>query len=127
MPQTFKIKILCAIYGKPTFLKLSFEEYMPFFVVTCTDNDDVLEKRLEIRPEHIKRLEKLNNEGRLITAGALPKDPNNIKRGFYGSILIVEFNSREDLDKWLKDEPFLREKVYSNIDVKIFNKAFPIS
>ncbi|MFI7960837.1 YciI family protein, partial [Acinetobacter baumannii] len=41
---------------------------MPFFVVTCTDNDDVLEKRLEIRPEHIKRLEKLNNEGRLITA-----------------------------------------------------------
>ncbi|VCY86998.1 hypothetical protein BANRA_00471 [Acinetobacter baumannii] len=55
---------------------------MPFFVVTCTDNDDVLEKRLEIRPEHIKRLEKLNNEGRLITAGALPKDPNNIKMGF---------------------------------------------
>ncbi|MGE8538027.1 MAG: YciI family protein, partial [Acinetobacter sp.] len=45
--------------------------------------------------------------------------------GFYGSTIIVDFDSREALDTWLQDEPFLKEGVYAHIDVKPFNKAFP--
>lgn len=39
---------------------------MPLFVVTCTDNEGTVEKRLAVRPQHLARLEKLDAEGRLI-------------------------------------------------------------
>lgn len=98
---------------------------MPLFVVTCTDQAGTVEKRLAIRPQHLARLEQLDAEGRLIVAGAMPKDPSNPQAGFYGSTIIVDFDDREALDAWLADEPFLKEGVYSHIDVKPFNKAFP--
>lgn len=98
---------------------------MPLFVVSCTDHEGTVEKRLATRPQHIARLQKLNDEGRLILAGAMPKDPSNPQAGFYGSTIIVDFETREALDTWLQEEPFLKEGVYSHIDVKPFNKAFP--
>ena len=98
---------------------------MPLFVVTCTDQDGTVEKRLAVRPQHLARLEQLDAEGRLIVAGAMPKDPSNPQAGFYGSTIIVDFDSRETLDAWLQDEPFLKEGVYTQIEVKPFNKAFP--
>ena len=98
---------------------------MPLFVVTCTDQDGTVEKRLAVRPQHLARLEQLDAEGRLIVAGAMPKDPSNPQAGFYGSTIIVDFDSREALDAWLQDEPFLKEGVYTQIEVKPFNKAFP--
>lgn len=98
---------------------------MPLFVLSCTDREGTLEKRLATRPAHLARLQQLDAEGRLIVAGAMPKDPSNPQAGFYGSTMIVDFDSREALDAWLQDEPFLKEGVYSHIDVKSFNKAFP--
>ena len=98
---------------------------MPLFVLSCTDREGRLEKRLATRPLHLARLQQLDVEGRLIVAGAMPKDPSNPQAGFYGSTMIVDFDSRKALDVWLQDEPFLKEGVYSHIDVKPFNKAFP--
>ena len=98
---------------------------MPLFVLSCTDREGTLEKRLATRPAHLARLQQLDAEGRLIVAGAMPKDPSNPQAGFYGSTMIVDFDSREALDAWLQDEPFLKEGVYSHNDVKPFNKAFP--
>jgi len=98
---------------------------MPLFVVSCTDREGTVEKRLAIRPQHLERLQKLNDEGRLIVAGAMPKEPGNPQAGFYGSTIIVDFDSREALEEWLQEEPFLKEGVYAHIDVKPFNKAFP--
>lgn len=98
---------------------------MPLFVLSCTDHEGTVEKRLATRPQHIERLQKLNDEGRLIVAGAMPKDPADPQAGFYGSTMIVEFDSREALDAWLKEEPFLKAGVYAHIDIKPFSKAFP--
>ena len=98
---------------------------MALFVLTCTDQEGTLEKRLATRPQHLARLQQLDAEGRLIVAGAMPKDPNNPQAGFYGSTIIVDFDSREALDLWIQDEPFLKEGIYAHIDVKPFNKALP--
>lgn len=95
------------------------------FVLQCVDREGTLEQRLAVRPMHIARLEKLNEEGRLLTAGALLKDRDNPQLGFYGSIMIVDFDSREALDEWLAEEPFVKAGVYERVDVKAFNKAFP--
>ena len=98
---------------------------MPLFVLSCTDNEGTVEKRIATRPAHVARLEQLNDEGRLIVAGALPKDPNNPQAGFYGSTIIVDFESREAVEAWVAEEPFLKEGIYRHIDIKSFNKAFP--
>ena len=98
---------------------------MPLFVITCTDHEGTLEKRLAVRPQHLARLEALAEQGRVIVAGAIPKDRDNLQAGFYGSTLILDFDSREALDVWLADEPFLKEGIYAQIDVKPFNKALP--
>lgn len=98
---------------------------MPLFVITCTDHEGTLEKRLAVRPQHLARLEALAEQGRVIVAGAMPKDRDNLQAGFYGSTLILDFDSREALDVWLADEPFLKEGIYAQIDVKPFNKALP--
>ena len=98
---------------------------MPYFVLTCTDHKDSLEKRLAIRPQHVERLQQLDDAGRLIAAGAHPKDPNDPQAGFLGSTIIVEFDSREALDAWILDEPFLKHGIYASIEIKPFNKAFP--
>lgn len=98
---------------------------MPLFVVQCTDHDDVLDKRLEVRPQHLNRLQALNDEGRLIIAGPMPKDADDLSQGFLSSIIIVDFDSREALDTWLADEPYLHAGVYREISVKPFIKALP--
>ncbi|MBP8063776.1 MAG: YciI family protein [Acinetobacter sp.] len=98
---------------------------MPLFVLSCTDNEGTVEKRIATRPAHVARLEQLDDEGRLIVAGALPKDPSNPQAGFYGSTIIVDFESREAVEAWVAEEPFLKEGIYSHIDIKSFNKAFP--
>ena len=98
---------------------------MPYFVLTCTDHEDSLEKRLAICPQHVERLQQLDDAGRLIAAGAHPKDPNDPQAGFLGSTIIVEFDSREALDAWILDEPFLKHGIYASIEIKPFNKAFP--
>ncbi|WP_151777969.1 YciI family protein [Acinetobacter brisouii] len=98
---------------------------MALFVVSCTDQEGTLEQRIASRPAHLARLEQLNAEGRLIVAGPMPKQPGNPQAGFYGSTLIVDFDSREDLDDWLKEEPYLKAGVYSQVDVKPFIQVFP--
>lgn len=80
---------------------------MALFIVTCTDHDNVLEKRFAARPAHLKRLEQLQEDGGLILAGPMPKNADDLSAGFYGSTLVVDFPSREALDEWLKQEPYL--------------------
>ena len=98
---------------------------MALFVVQCLDHDDVLDKRLDARPQHLARLEALAKANRLIVAGPMPKDPADLSQGFLGSTIIVDFANREELDAWLADEPYLAAGVYKSIDVKPFIKALP--
>ena len=98
---------------------------MALFVVQCLDHDDVLEKRLAARGQHLARLEALAAENRLIVAGPMPKNPDDLSEGFLGSTIIVDFPSRAALDEWLADEPYAHAGVYKHIDVKAFIKALP--
>lgn len=41
---------------------------MPLFVIQSLDHDNVLDKRMSARPEHLARLQALDAAGRLIVA-----------------------------------------------------------
>lgn len=92
-----------------------------------TDVENSLEARMMARPAHVERLVDLKNKGRLIIAGPNPaidsSDPG--KAGFSGSIIIAEFASLSDAEKWADEDPYMLTGVYDCVSVKPFNKALP--
>lgn len=98
-----------------------------YYVIFAEDVADSLEKRLAVRPSHLERLQSLKAEGRLLVAGPTPaidsEDPGNA--GFSGSVVIAEFPSLEDAQRWANDDPYLLHGVYQQVIVKPFKKVLP--
>jgi uncharacterized protein YciI len=91
------------------------------------DAAGTLEKRLAARPGHLKRLEQLRDEGRLILAGPHPAidsvDPG--PAGFTGSLVVAEFDSLEEAREWADADPYVAAGVYQQVTVKPFRKVLP--
>lgn len=98
-----------------------------YYSIYCEDSENSLEKRLSARPEHLARLQDLQNQGRLLLAGPNPnidsEDPG--PAGFSGSIIIAEFDSLQVAEAWAKDDPFVHAGVYEKVSVKPFKKTMP--
>lgn len=97
------------------------------YAIMSEDNQDSLKKRLAARPSHLERLDRLMQQGRLIVAGPHPaldtEDPG--EAGFSGSLIIAEFASLEEAQKWANGDPYLQAGVYRKVTVKPFNKVYP--
>ena len=97
------------------------------YAIIAQDVANSLENRLKARPDHLARLQQLQNQGRLILAGPHPaidsEDPG--PEGFSGSLVVAEFNSLEDASAWADADPYIRAGVYEKVTVKPFKKVFP--
>jgi uncharacterized protein YciI len=97
------------------------------YAIMSTDVADSLEKRLLARPDHIKRLQDLQEQGRLVLAGPHPAiesdDPG--AAGFTGSLVVAEFESLDAAQRWADADPYIHAGVYASIIVKPFKKVFP--
>ena len=97
------------------------------YAVISQDVEDSLEKRLSARPAHVDRLNALKDAGRLVLAGPHPaidsEDPGTA--GFTGSLIVAEFDSLEDAQKWADTDPYIAAGVYENVTVKPFKKVLP--
>jgi uncharacterized protein YciI len=97
------------------------------YAVISQDAAGTLDKRLAARPQHLKRLEQLRDEGRLVLAGPHPAidsdDPG--PAGFTGSLVVAEFDSLEDARQWADTDPYLAAGVYEQLSVKPFKKVLP--
>ena len=98
-----------------------------YYTIVGTDVPNSLDRRLSARPEHLARLEKLQDEGRLLTAGPFPAidsaDPG--AAGFSGSLIIAEFESLTAAQQWADKDPYIGAGVYESVSVKPFKKVFP--
>ncbi|MBT7409923.1 MAG: YciI family protein [Methylococcales bacterium] len=98
-----------------------------YYLIVANDHKDSLEKRLAARSEHLKRLNVLKDQGKLLVAGPNPAidsiDPG--PAGFTGSLIIAEFDSLEDAKLWADDDPYLKAGVYKEVVVKPFKKVLP--
>ena len=99
------------------------------YAIISQDVEDSLEKRKRVRSDHIARLQALQDEGRLLIAGPHPKidsaDPG--PAGFSGSLVIAEFDSLEEAEKWADADPYVTAGVYDKVILKPFNKVFPVA
>jgi uncharacterized protein YciI len=98
-----------------------------FYAIIATDRENSLEQRLQVRPDHLARLEKLQDEGRLLLAGPLPaidsEDPG--PSGFTGSLVVAEFPDLQTAQTWAEQDPYALSGVYAEVSVKPFKRVFP--
>jgi len=98
-----------------------------WYAIMAEDTPNSLEKRLAARPEHLSRLQDLQNAGRLLLAGPFPSidstDPG--PAGFSGSLIVAEFTSLEEASTWANKDPFVTAGVYHQVTVKPFRKTLP--
>jgi len=98
-----------------------------WYSIIAEDKPDSLSLRLKARPDHLARLQQLQQQGRLLVAGPHPaidcEDPGDA--GFSGSLIIAEFASLDDAKQWADADPYMAADVYQQVSVKPFKKVLP--
>ena len=97
------------------------------YAIISEDSKDSLQQRLTTRPAHIKRLQDLQSEGRLVLAGPHPAvdSDNPGDAGFTGSLVVAEFDNLQAAQQWADSDPYNEAGVYAKVSVKPFKKVFP--
>ena len=97
-----------------------------WYLIYSEDVQGSLPLRKQARPAHLARLQALQDEGRLLTAGPNPaidaEDPADA--GFTGSTVIAEFASLADAQAWADADPYVAAGVYAKVTIKPFKKVF---
>lgn len=96
-----------------------------YYAIMSRDVEDSLSKRQSARPAHLKRLNQLAEQKRLLLAGPHPaidsEDPGDA--GFSGSLVIAEFDSLQQAQSWADADPYVAAGVYAEVVVKPFKKV----
>lgn len=98
-----------------------------WFAIIAQDHPGTLDKRLAARTAHLERLNRLQDEGRLLLAGPFPaiESENPGPAGFTGSMIVAEFASLADAEAWAEVDPYVAAGVYAEVSVKPFRKTLP--
>lgn len=88
------------------------------FVIRAIDGEGKLEKRMEVRPRHFEGMDRMKEH--LVCAGGLLDDAGNLK----GSLLVMDFQSRQELDEYLGHEIYVVEHVWEQITIDQMNVAY---
>lgn len=99
------------------------------YAIISQDVENSLEARLKARPDHLARLQQLQDEGKLVLAGPHPAIDSNDpgESGFSGSLVVAEFNSLNEARAWADEDPYIQAGVYQQVSVKPFKQVFPTS
>ena len=85
------------------------------FVIKAFDGKGMLSRRMEVRPRHFEGMERMKEH--TLCAGGLLDDEGKM----IGSLLVMEFPSRKELDEYLANEPYVVEHVWERIEVERMN------
>ena len=85
------------------------------FIIMAYDGEDMLDKRMEVRPQHLEGMAKLGKH--VVCAGGLVDEEGNL----IGSALVMEFNDRAEVGEYLENEPYVKAGVWQKIKVEQMN------
>lgn len=99
-----------------------------YYAIYCEDVPNSLELRRSVRSAHIKRLEQLQQTGKLLAAGPIlhQDNENPFVGGIKGSLIIAEFDNLEQAKAWAAADPYTTAKVYKRVNVEPFKKVLPV-
>jgi uncharacterized protein YciI len=91
------------------------------FLVVARDgaDEEAVERRRRVRPSHLASIRPLVDEGHVLVGGAILSEVGEM----VGSMLLVEFAGRGELDRWISADPYVTEGVWREIDVTPFRTA----
>ena len=90
------------------------------FVFRLLDRPDSAALRLRVRPEHKAYLAQVAD--RIAFAGPLLADDGTT---MLGSLLAIDFDSRDAALRWLADEPFTLAGLYTRREIHAFQNLWP--
>jgi len=90
------------------------------FIFRLLDKPDHAELRQRLRPQHRAYLGEV--AARIAFAGPLTHDDGQT---MIGSLLAIDFASRDDAHAWLAGEPFTRAGLYAGVEVHAFVNLWP--
>jgi uncharacterized protein YciI len=71
------------------------------------------QRRQAARPAHLENAARLQANGHLLVGGALTDEAG----GMIGSAAVAQFATREELDRWLRSDPYVTGDVWRDIEV----------
>jgi uncharacterized protein YciI len=86
-----------------------------WYAIFSEDVDNSLPLRELHRPSHLERLKSLAKKKRLLIAGPHPIEGDE---GYSGSLVVIDFESAEQAQKWADEDPFVIHGVYKKVTVK---------
>ena len=87
---------------------------MQFIVIAYDGTDEgALERRLAVREAHLESAKKMFESGKWLYAAGILDDNGKM----IGSMIVCDFPSRDELEEWLKVEPYVVGEVWREINV----------
>lgn len=85
------------------------------FVVIAHDytDDGALDRRMATREAHLKVVQDNFDAGNQLIGAAMMDEAGKMN----GSTMVMNFESRADLDAWLASEPYVTGKVWEKVQV----------
>jgi uncharacterized protein len=93
---------------------------MTFLIVAHDFRDpEALSRRMQQRPAHIEGVRRMKAEGTFLDGGAMLDDEGRM----VGSMILVEFPSRGEVDDWLARDPYVTGQVWEHVTVRPFRRV----
>ena len=93
---------------------------MTFLILAQDFSDpDALSRRMQQRPAHIDGVRRMKAEGTFLDGGAILDQEGRM----VGSMILVEFPSRSEVDEWLARDPYVTGRVWEHITVRPFRRV----
>ncbi len=87
---------------------------MQFLIIARDGTDEQAPgRRLAARPAHLDNAAKLQAAGHFLVGGAITDDAGEM----VGSAAVVQFETRAELDRWLKTDPYVVGDVWRDVEV----------
>ena len=95
---------------------------MKQYIITGYDraNMGALDRRMAVRPRHIDGANELRANGNYIMGGAILDDEGKM----IGSVMVLQFETEEELEAWKKKEIYITAGVWETVDVKPFKVVY---
>lgn len=91
------------------------------YLIYAWDGNDseAVERRQQVRPLHLEGARQLKQTGNFVIGGAMLNDEGAMR----GSMMVVQFETEEELRSWMDQEPYIQKGVWQKIEIHPFRVA----
>ena len=93
---------------------------MQWLIIARDGTDEQAQRRrMAVRSAHLDNAARLQARGHLLVGGALVDDDGRM----IGSACVAQFATREELDGWLRTDPYVTGNVWQDIQIMPYRVA----